>query len=176
MMTRDRDKPQADRRSEEERAADEDRAIAPIIRLKPGAGHGAAPIDDAVAPDHRSTDGDEPCPPVIGLAITETVVGFRCVLNVAGEVDIATAPSLTAALQAASASCEREIWIDLTGVTFMDLSGVHALLAVSDQVRHDGRRLAVIAPGGSVRRLLELTGVDRILGVVADRTSAHRLS
>jgi anti-anti-sigma regulatory factor len=48
-----------------------------------------------------------------GLAITPTMVGYRRVLEVAGEVDLGTAPSLTAALQAALASGEREIWLDL---------------------------------------------------------------
>jgi anti-anti-sigma factor len=101
-------------------------------------------------------------------------VGLRRLLDVAGELDLATAPSLTAALQAALASGAREIWIDLSGVTFMDSSGLHALLAVRDRLHHDGRRLAVIAPSGPVRRLLELTGVDRILAVFADRSSAHQ--
>src|SRR4051794_19094231 len=90
-----------------------------------------------------------------GLAITTTVVGLRRVLDIAGEVDVATAPSLTAALQTAVASCEREIWVDLTGVTFVDLRALHALLAVRDRLERDGRRLALIAPSGPVRRFLE---------------------
>jgi anti-sigma B factor antagonist len=102
-------------------------------------------------------------------------VGLRRLLDVAGELDLATAPSLTAALQAALASGAREIWIDLSGVTFMDSSGLHALLAVRDQL-HDGRRLVLIAPPGRVRRLLELTGVDGIFAVFADHRGAHRLS
>src|SRR4051794_28269795 len=89
---------------------------------------------------------------------SSTVVGFRRVLDIAGEVDVATTPSLATELQTALASCEREIWVDLTGVTFMDLSGLHALLAAQDRLQRDGRRLAVIAPSGPVRRLLSSRG------------------
>jgi anti-sigma B factor antagonist len=122
-------------------------------------------------PASRSRDSR---PPATSLAITPTTVGFRRVLEVAGQVDLATAPSFTAALQAALASGEREIWVDLTGVTFMDSSGLHALLAARHRLQPDGHRLAVIAPPGPVRRLLELTAVDRILVVLADRSSAHQ--
>jgi anti-sigma B factor antagonist len=103
-------------------------------------------------------------------------VGFRRVLNVAGEVDVGTAPTLVAALEAALTSWEREIWVDLTGVTFMDSSGLHALMEIRDRLQRDGRRFAVIAPRGPVRRVLELTALDRILPVFTDRSSAHQLN
>jgi anti-anti-sigma factor len=50
--------------------------------------------------------------------------------------------------------------IDLSGVEFMDSSGLHALVALQEDARDDGWRMeldpAVSAP---VARLIELTGV-----------------
>ena len=88
-----------------------------------------------------------------------------------GELDIATAPSLTAAL---SACDERDdVTVDLRGVAFMDCSGVRCLLEANQRKQ---RRLSVIA-AGRVRDLLELTGVQRRLRVKsAGRPVAVRLS
>ena len=43
-------------------------------------------------------------------------VGDRLVLRLEGEIDIATAPSLEAALNEATASDADEVWVDLIGV------------------------------------------------------------
>lgn len=78
------------------------------------------------------------------------------VLRIKGEVDMATEPLLSAAFTTLVDDNLTEVIIDATGVTFMDSSGLYALI--------DGRRLVheagstiVIVPSPPVRRLLELT-------------------
>ena len=58
--------------------------------------------------------------------------------------------------------------VDLTSTTFCDSSGVHVLVAAHERAsaRNIGLRLAV-SPGGSVRRVLQLTGADHIVAVFA---------
>jgi anti-sigma B factor antagonist len=55
---------------------------------------------------------------------------------------------------------------DLTLTSFCDSSGVHALMHAHERAaaRDVGMRLAV-SPGGSVRRVLQLTGADQIMPV-----------
>jgi anti-sigma B factor antagonist len=55
---------------------------------------------------------------------------------------------------------------DLTSTSFCDSSGVHAIMHAHERAaaRDVGMRLAV-SPGGSVRRVLQLTGADLILPV-----------
>jgi anti-sigma B factor antagonist len=105
-----------------------------------------------------------------------TSVGLRRVVSVAGEVDMATAPHLRVALDEALSACERDIWIDLSGLRFMDSTGLHELLKVRERLAADGRRLALIAPAGPVRRMLELSGASRLFVLFPDRPTAHRLS
>jgi anti-anti-sigma factor len=95
-------------------------------------------------------------------------------LSVSGEIDLATAPQLTDAVDAALGNGARELWIDLTDTAFMDSSGLHALLAARRRAHELNRRLAVICPGGPVRRLFDVAGVADKLPVYADRAAAHR--
>jgi anti-sigma B factor antagonist len=110
-------------------------------------------------------------PPV---TIDQVAVGRRTVLGVAGEIDMATVPELRAAIDAALEAAPRELWIDFTATEFMDSTGLHALLDVSRSLLVRNCRLAIICPDGTVRRLLEVTGVDGALEIYLDRDSAHR--
>jgi anti-sigma B factor antagonist len=76
-------------------------------------------------------------------------------LVVAGEVDLANADELRAAVRRCADGGGDGVVIDLAGVSFMDSSGLAVLLEAS---RDLGPGLMVVtAPGSSVQRLLELT-------------------
>jgi anti-sigma B factor antagonist len=91
-------------------------------------------------------------------------------LRVAGEIDLATAPQLAVALDAALTSNGQVVVLDLSDVEFIDTSGVRALLDGRRLATERGKELTVIAPPGSAaRRLLELTELIEALGVVESR-------
>jgi anti-sigma B factor antagonist len=116
-----------------------------------------------------------PDPPAGGTVhLTRQDVGRRTVLCVAGEIDIATAPGVTRAIDAALATGALELWIDLTPAAFMDSSGVHVLLAAQRRLCELNRRFAVICPEGCIRRLFEAAGVSSQLPLYHDRAQAHR--
>jgi anti-anti-sigma factor len=84
------------------------------------------------------------------------------VLLVRGELDFATAPEL---LRVAAARGGRSrLVIDLGAVTFMDSSGLRALIQLRE--RAHAQVLAVRAPRGRVRRLIELAAADRLLPMI----------
>ena len=82
-----------------------------------------------------------------------------------GELDIATAPALERLLR----EVERDRWptvvVDLRQLSFIDSSGIRALLTANDRIgRRDGRML-VRHPSRAVRRTLAAIGVDSILDI-----------
>jgi anti-anti-sigma factor len=87
----------------------------------------------------------------------------RVVLAVAGEIDLATAPALKAALARAEAADAAEVWIDLRETGFMDSSGLSALVGAHQRLGKSGRRLWVICPPGPPRRAIEISGLDTVL-------------
>ena len=75
-----------------------------------------------------------------------------------GELDIATDETLRVAI-ADAAVTDRDVVLDLRGITFCGSSGIALIL---DAQRALGERLRVLA-GAEIRRVLELTGLTRLL-------------
>jgi anti-sigma B factor antagonist len=105
--------------------------------------------------------------------LSEQRVGPRAVLAVEGELDMVTAPELRVAAGSMTRAAFQELWIDLSGVTFLDSAGVHAAMDIDRALRNEGRRLSVICPPGPARRTLSLTGVDEALRIFVSARDAH---
>jgi anti-sigma B factor antagonist len=98
------------------------------------------------------------------LAVHESDVDGVRLLEVFGELDLASAPSLCTRLDAARAERVRRIVVDLTGVDFCDSTGLRALMGASTELRHAGGRLAVaLLPAGAVARLFDVAGIRESL-------------
>ena len=94
----------------------------------------------------------------IGVS-TERSGGLITVAPV-GDIDVSTAPLLEAAIaEALDANPGAEVCVDLSGVTFLDSSGIAALLR--GRRAADGRRTVYRVAGahGITLQVLELTGV-----------------
>jgi anti-sigma B factor antagonist len=95
------------------------------------------------------------------------------VLALSGELDLATAPALRASLDKAVESGGADLWIDLSEVTFMDSTGLLALLATRRRLRASSTSLAIICPEGPVRRVFTVAGLDDEFSIHTDRAAAH---
>jgi anti-sigma B factor antagonist len=93
----------------------------------------------------------------------ETHGSPRCI-SLHGELDAATADDLQVVLDAATQGAG-DVVLELTGLTFMDSSGLHALLRAAEQLEGRGR-LVLHHPTGPVRRVLDISGIARICAVV----------
>jgi len=91
----------------------------------------------------------------------------RAVVALRGELDIADAASVGAALTAVAAR-GRELIVDLAGLEFIDCSGLTALLLARKQARKAGGDLLLAAPQDQVLRVLAAT---RLTGVFAVHAS-----
>jgi anti-sigma B factor antagonist len=103
---------------------------------------------------------EPPAPELTGVEVAHA--GASEVWAVGGEIDIATRSRLQAVLEAVPRS-DAPLVVDLTEVTFMDSTGLSALLAIDRAARGSGRRLAIVCPEGPVRLLLAVTGVEEEL-------------
>jgi anti-anti-sigma factor len=93
---------------------------------------------------------------------------------VRGEVELATAPALTAALEEEIRRSSGAFVVELVAVDFLDSSGVACLVRARALLGRDDRRLALVCPPGSVRRVLELTGIDELVPVYGSRDAMTR--
>ncbi|MGW5051633.1 STAS domain-containing protein [Actinokineospora sp. NPDC004072] len=95
------------------------------------------------------------------------------VVTAEGEVDLATAPQLAAALALAAEDTDHLLVADLSKLRFLGSAGLAVLVTAGSETATTGRSLVVVAgPDCVARRALELTGLDRVLTVVDDEPSA----
>jgi anti-anti-sigma factor len=90
-----------------------------------------------------------------GIRIDVSSVEGATVVTVDGELDMATADHLVAAAAELPAGHEPLV-LDLSNVSFLDSSGMRALLEVSDQAADRGRPTGLLHPSVAVTRLLDL--------------------
>lgn len=84
---------------------------------------------------------------------------------VAGELDLATAPLLDGEVRQVEATAASLV-IDLSGVTFMDSSGLRLLVDAHQRSQENGNRLQIIEGSEPVRRVLRLSGLDQQLPII----------
>lgn len=109
----------------------------------------------------------------VSLAVDDEDDRQTAILNIRGELDLATAPVLLEALLAAIESSSGSVVMDLSEVRFMDVTGVHVLLDTHRRLRSRQRRLAIACrEHGQVHRLLALTGLLDALTVHRSGESA----
>jgi anti-sigma B factor antagonist len=93
-------------------------------------------------------------------------------LEVTGEIDIASASRLISGLNEAVGECDHPVVVDLTAVEFMDSTGLALLLNAHRRLARRDQGFAVACSGGPVRRVFEITDMLDTLKVRADRESA----
>ncbi len=89
--------------------------------------------------------------------------GFRVALS--GEIDEDTSGALLLRLPQIAAGSTGDVVLDMDMVSFIDSSGLRALLDLRRRMTSEGRRLLVRNASGPVRRLLELSGMDGLLSL-----------
>ena len=94
-----------------------------------------------------------------------------------GELDLATVETLRSALDAAIAETLRaaldgmetgaRLVLDLRGLSFIDSTGLHLLVALDQRAQRDGFQLTLVAPAAPVDRAIQICGLDQTLPFAA---------
>jgi anti-sigma B factor antagonist len=110
---------------------------------------------------------------VISLAVERSRVDGYELLAVEGELDVATAPRMIAALNDAFAELSLPLVVDLSSVDFMDSTGLALLMNAHRRVKRRGHGFAIVCPGGPISRVFEIADMVESLHVFPDRASAE---
>ncbi|TJZ99566.1 STAS domain-containing protein [Actinacidiphila oryziradicis] len=87
------------------------------------------------------------------------------VVELHGEIDILTAPSVTARLDALTSAGQPHLVVDLRSVTFMDCSGLATLCRARRRALNLGGRLGLVVDDLRLLRLLRLTRLSEAFEV-----------
>ena len=84
-------------------------------------------------------------------------------MRFAGELDLATTAEAEAAVARARREALAPLRLDLSGLTFIDSSGLHLVLRLNKACKADGRALEVVPGPESVQRVFGIAGVLEML-------------
>lgn len=108
-----------------------------------------------------------------GDGLTVTVVNcdaVRAVLHLAGELDLASAQTLEVCLHRQLADGRRHLRVDMSEVTFIDASGLSALVRAHHTLLELRGALVLTAMSARCRRLIDMVGLGHTL-LVSDQST-----
>ena len=94
------------------------------------------------------------------------------VIAVHGQADLHTAPQLRSAITTALDNGAKGLVIDLSEATFIDSMTLGVLLGAVKRLRPSGGTVGVVCVDSHIRRIFEITLLDRVFSIHADRDDA----
>ena len=99
------------------------------------------------------------------FTMTVSKEGNETVVTLSGDVDVYTSARLRERLLDLIHHARPRLVIDLANLDFVDSTGLGMLVAVAERVRRAGGEMALRSPTASTRRVIEITGLGRVLPV-----------
>jgi anti-sigma B factor antagonist len=101
------------------------------------------------------------------LDITVRGDGADRTLHLEGACDLASAPKLREVLVGLRPPHVRNLLVDVTSLDFIDSTGLGLLLGALRRLREAGGDMRIAGARGAVRRVLEITDLDKVFTLVA---------
>jgi anti-anti-sigma factor len=97
------------------------------------------------------------------LEIVADLDADRARVQITGELDISSAPKLITALHEVAQPPVRRVDLDCREVSFLDSTGLRALLVARNEATRVGVDLVLVDPSPNVSRVIEMTGLAGLL-------------
>lgn len=92
------------------------------------------------------------------LAIDKTTADGELIIHVDGELDVYTSPQLQDALMQAAEQGHRQVVVDLSGVGFIDSSGLGVLVGSKKRMAAQAGRLRLVITDPNLVKIFRITG------------------
>lgn len=94
------------------------------------------------------------------------------VIELQGEVDVYTAPQLKQEIIEQLGAGKNQIVVNLTGVQYLDSTGLGVLIGGLKRAREKDGELTLICPNQRIFRIFEITGLSKIFSIYQNETEA----
>jgi anti-sigma B factor antagonist len=101
----------------------------------------------------------------VDFSMSQQTVGGYAVLSLRGEADISSADVLRDELSGLVDSQVSAVVVDLTGVTFLDSTGLGVLVGARNAAVEAGRALPIACDDGRILKLFRITGLDNVFDI-----------
>ncbi len=98
------------------------------------------------------------------------------ILAIAGEVDLHRSPEVKEKLNPLIEQKRPNVLVDLSGVSYIDSSGLALLIEAMQRVQAYGGKLALCGIRENVRAIFEIARLDQVFRIFPDVASARQAS
>lgn len=106
------------------------------------------------------------------MTIASARAGNAAVIRVTGRMDAVAAPEFERTCSRSIETGVRRIIIDLADLEYISSPGLRSILAAGERIREGGGVLALCAPHGIVKSVLDLTGFCTLFPVYESAETA----
>jgi len=103
---------------------------------------------------------------------TEKVDESTYVIALAGEVDLYTAPEFKQQLLDVIGQGGKDVVVDFSDTTFIDSTTLGVLVGGVKRLRAQDGRLSLVCSDRNIRKIFEITGLDRVFTIYPTRDEA----
>ncbi len=98
------------------------------------------------------------------MKIEQEARGRTLIIRLGGELDVKTAPEFRETTEAAiDRHAPNHLVLNLGEVSFVDSTGLGAILGRYRRLQQSAGRMSLVAPAPNVRRVMELSGIFKIM-------------
>src|SRR5580704_13123218 len=110
----------------------------------------------------------------LGIDLKTEDGGGTLIFKLRGSLDLATSPTVRAALSEATGNGSHHLIVDLTQLEFLDSTGLGVLIGAHRRTTESGGSLRLIVGDGPILRLLNITGLIAVFAVYHSLEDARR--
>jgi anti-anti-sigma factor len=97
------------------------------------------------------------------LGITASEQGTTTTISLRGEWDLAHEPAIRRVINDVLERSPECVVLDLARLSFIDSTGVHAVIGLHKRAEHQGARVVIVPGPRAVQRIFELVGLTEVL-------------
>src|SRR5438128_9371411 len=103
---------------------------------------------------------------------TEQLSDDACVISLAGEVDLYTAPEFKQLLLEVIGQGGKDVVVDFSDTTFIDSTTLGVLVGGVKRLRSNDGQLSLVCSDRNITKIFEITGLDRVFSIFPSREEA----
>jgi anti-sigma B factor antagonist len=105
------------------------------------------------------------------LEVTTQDSGAQVTVSLKGELDLSSVGKVQDELRRVEADGPALLVLDLSSLTFLDSTGLRAVVTADERARENGRRFVVVRGPDAVQRVFSITRLEDRLEMVDDASS-----
>jgi anti-anti-sigma factor len=102
------------------------------------------------------------------LEVTTQDSGGQVTVSLRGELDLSSVGKVQEELRRVEADGPALLVLDLSNLTFLDSTGLRAVVTADERARENGRRFVVVRGPDAVQRVFSITRLEERLEMVDD--------